>query len=330
MPDGCSSWPIRFWRHGRAGPRLVRQLGGLTVEIVQVEAFLALADELHFGRAAERLHVSRSRVSQLIAALERQANGKLFERTSRRVTLTQLGQQFHAGVRPAYDQMMATLEAARAASQAVSGVVRVGCANTVSGPELTLLTREFCARHPDCELILHTVENADPLGPLRRGEIDVLVFYQGVDEPDLTTGPLIGLRERVLAVGHGHRLASRESVCLEDLGDEEVDEIPPGFPAALFDQHRPPATPSGRPIRRTYPWRGNEDQFMAVARGRIVLPAVRGPALLGRADLVLVPFRDLPPMPLGLIWCTGKDNARIRALAAAAKAIYPPPAQSES
>jgi DNA-binding transcriptional LysR family regulator len=297
--------------------------------MAQVEAFLALADELHFGRAAHRLHISGSRVSQLIAALERQTNGRLFERTSRKVTLTPLGQQFHTALRPAYDQMIAALRAARAASLAVCGVVRVGSANTVSGPELTLLTKEFSAQHPDCDVILHTIENADPYGPLRRGEIDVLVFYQVVDEPDLIAGPLIGLRDRVLAVGQGHRIASRESVCVEDLGDEDVDEKPPNFPAALFDQLRPATTPSGRPIRRTYPWRGDDDLFTAVARGQIVLPAVRGPALLGRADLVLVPIRDLPPAPLGLIWCTEREDARIRALAAAARAIYPPSAQPE-
>jgi DNA-binding transcriptional LysR family regulator len=56
--------------------------------MAQVEAFLALAEELHFGRAAQRLHVSQSRVSRLISALEHQAGGRLFERTSRQVTLT--------------------------------------------------------------------------------------------------------------------------------------------------------------------------------------------------------------------------------------------------
>jgi DNA-binding transcriptional LysR family regulator len=292
------------------------------METAQVEAFLALAEELHFGRTAQRLHISRPRVSQLVAALERQAGGRLFERTSRRVALTPLGQQLDAGLRPAYEQMTAALQAARAAARVVTGVLRVGCAYTVSGPELTRLTEEFSARYRDCELVLHTVEGSDPYGPLRRGEVDVLVFYQAVDEPDLTAGPVIGYRDRVLAVGRGHRLATRESVCVEDLGDEETQEKPPEFPAALYDAHRPARTPSGRPIRRTYPWRGAEDQLTAVARGRIVLPAVRGPALLGRSDLVLVPIRDLPPMPLGLIWCTAHENGRIRALAATARAIY--------
>jgi DNA-binding transcriptional LysR family regulator len=298
------------------------------VDMAQVEAFLTLAEELHFGRAAQRLLVSQPRVSRLIAALEREAGGRLFERTSRKVTLTPLGEQLHAGLRPAYDQMTAALEAARTTARGVTGLLRVGCAYTVAGPEVTRLTEEFSARNPGCELTLHQVENIDPYGPLRRADIDVLVFYQAVDESDLTAGPVIGYRDRVLAVGRGHRLAARESVCLEDLADEQWQEKPPAFPDALWDALRPPFTPSGRPTRQTYPWRSghDEDVLTAVALGQIVLPGVKGPALLGRPDFVLIPIRDLPPMPLGLIWRTAHENARIRALAATARAIHPPPA----
>jgi DNA-binding transcriptional LysR family regulator len=78
--------------------------------MAHVQAFLALAEELHFGRAAELLHVSQPRVSRLIAALERQVGGKLFERTSRKVTITPLGQQLLAELRPAYEQMHAALD----------------------------------------------------------------------------------------------------------------------------------------------------------------------------------------------------------------------------
>jgi DNA-binding transcriptional LysR family regulator len=89
--------------------------------MARMEAFLALAEELHFGRAAERLHVSQSRVSRLIATLERQARGRLFERTSRQVTLTPLGQQFHAQLRPAYEQMRAALGHSRRSAQQITG-----------------------------------------------------------------------------------------------------------------------------------------------------------------------------------------------------------------
>jgi hypothetical protein len=127
----------------------------------------------------------------------------------------------------------------------------------------------------------------------------------------------------------GGRLAARESVSVEDLGDEEVRQKAPTVPAALFDAIVPPVTPSGRPIRRTYPWTDDEDVLMAVARGRIVHPGMAGLPLTTRPDFVQVPVRDLPPIPVGLIWRAAHENARIRALAAAARAICPPPARRD-
>jgi Bacterial regulatory helix-turn-helix protein, lysR family len=76
----------------RTGP------GALSVDTTEIEVFLVLAEELHFGRTAERLRLPQPRVSRLVAALERRVGGTLFERTSRRVRLTPLGQQL-AGLR---------------------------------------------------------------------------------------------------------------------------------------------------------------------------------------------------------------------------------------
>ena len=78
---------------------------GLAVDMAQAEAFFALAEDLHFGHAADKLHVSQPRISRLIAALEREVGGKLFEQTSRRVTLTPLVEQFHALLLPGYAQI---------------------------------------------------------------------------------------------------------------------------------------------------------------------------------------------------------------------------------
>lgn len=297
--------------------------------MAQVEAFLALADELHFGRAAERLHVSSPRVSRLIATLERQAGGKLFERTSRKVTLTPLGQQFQAELQPGYEQMRAALDHARRSTRAAGGQLRLGTLVTIAGPALTRLIDEFSMRCPDCQLSLHTVETKDPYAPLRREEIDVLIMHLVMDEPDLTAGPVLECRDRVLLVGRRHRLVANESVSVEDLGDEEVHRNAPSFPDTLYDAIAPPVTPSGRPIRRTYPWTDDEDVLTAVARGRIVHPSMTGIPLTTRPDLVQIPIRDLPPMPVGLIWRNARENARIRALAAAARAIYPPPGRRD-
>ena len=95
------------------------------------------------------------------------------------------------------------------------------------------------------------------------------------------------------------------------------------FRKALYDAIAPSFTPSGTPIRRTYPWRSDEDVLTATARGRIIHPQTAGVALNIRPDCVQIPIRDLPSLPLGLVWCTAHENARIRALAAVARRLGP-------
>jgi hypothetical protein len=126
--------------------------------------------------------------------------------------------------------------------------------------------------------------------------------------------------DRVLLVARGHRLAARESVSAEELAHERVFQQPPSFPPAVMDAISPPVTPSGRPIPRTEPIRSFHEVLSLVARGRMVHPTVTGAFPYRRDDIVAVPLHDLPPLPLGLVWCTAHENARIRALAAIAAA----------
>jgi DNA-binding transcriptional LysR family regulator len=293
------------------------------MESSEIEAFLALAEELHFGRTAERLRLSQSRVSRLIASLERRVGGLLFERTSRQVTLTRLGKQLRDRADPAWTELESAFAEARDAARNTGGTLRLGCVVSASGLALSRLAELFGAHHPECELVICDMPATDPYGPLRRGEIDVLVYWLVGEEPDLTAGPVIGYRARALAVGLGHRLAGRKSVSVEDLADEETDGKPPSFPAAIFDALTPPRTPSGRVIRRVDPARGMEEVATIVAQGQIVHLTLVDVSTFLRPDLRLVPVEDLPPMPLGLIWRTADENARIRALAGVARQIGP-------
>ncbi len=291
------------------------------MDVQQVEAFLAVADELHFGRAAERLVQSRPRVSKLIASLEREVGGALFDRTSRRVRLTPLGTRFRDQLRPGYAQMLAALADARAAATQASGVLRVGFTVTTGGEALTRLVTVFGSVRPGCQVILKEVSIGDPYAPLRRDEIDVLVNWLAVDEPDLTAGPVIDRCDRVLAVAAGHSLAAGPPVTAEDLADLEMAWVPPSVPTALYDALIPPRTPSGRPVRRTQQVEGLHHTLALVASGRMVHLTVASLPLAQRADITLIPITGLPPLPLGLIWCTTHENARIRALAQTAVAM---------
>jgi DNA-binding transcriptional LysR family regulator len=294
------------------------------VDMAQAEAFLAVAEELHFGRAAERLHVSQPRVSRLIAALERQVGGALFERTSRRVTLTPLGEQFYGELGAAYAQLQAALDHARRAAREAAGQLRIGFTNTTEGPALSRLVAVFEAGHPGCQVTLQEVPVSEVYATLRTGEIDVLIHWLVVDEPDLTPGPAIDRQDRVVAVAASHPLARQETVSVEDLAGQPVARPPTAFPPALWEALVPPNTPSGKPIPQAHDARSLHEIWALVARGLIVHPTLASTAqLLRRDDIILVPMTGLPPIRLGLIWRSAGYNARIRALATTARSIYP-------
>lgn len=289
------------------------------MDLTQVRTFLVLADELHFGRAAQRTGLSQPRVSRLISALEREAGGALFDRTTRRVRLTPLGTRLRDGWRPAYGQLLAAWDDARTAARQTAGTLRVGFTLTTGGTALTRLIRAFTAAYPGCDVQLRETALDDLYGPLRRGDIDVLVGWLAVDEPDLTAGPAIEHRARALAVSRDHPLARRGSASAEDLADYETACAPPGalYDAVvpLFDAIVPARTPSGRPVRRTRAVGGLHETLALVASGQVVHPTVAGLPLAQRSDITLIPLARLPPLRLGPIWCTAHENARIRALA---------------
>jgi len=288
------------------------------VDLSQVRTFLVVAEELHFSRAAERLGQSPPRVSRLIAALEREVGGALFDRTTRRVRLTPLGTRLREGWQPGYGQLLAALDDARTTARQPAGALRVGFTLTTGGTALTRLVRAFTVAYPDCEVQLRETDVWDLYGALRRDDIDILVSWLAIDGPGLTAGPAIEYRARALAVSRDHPLAARGAAGAEDLADYET-VIPPA--GALYDALIPPRTPSGRPVRRTRAVPGLHETLALVASGQVVHPTVAGLPLAQRGDIALLPLTGLPPLGLGPIWCIAHENARIRALAGIAAAL---------
>jgi DNA-binding transcriptional LysR family regulator len=284
------------------------------VELRELRIFLALAEELHFGRTAERLGISQPGVSEAVRVLESRLGVKVFDRTSRRVRLTLAGEALKHSLAPALAAVDQALADTSGLSRAVRGLLRVGFVLTTEGPALSQLIAAFQARYPACEVRLQEVETFDAYRGLRRGDIDVLCNWLAVDEPDLTAGTAFAHYQRALAVAATHRLVGQDTVSIEDLADEEVALLPPTTPPAVYDLIVPPRTPSGRPIRRTQPVQTIHEILSLVARGRIVHPTSSTVPIFNRNDVALIPISDLPPLPLGLVWCTSRENPRIRAL----------------
>ena len=295
------------------------------VELRELRIFLVLADELHFGRTAERLGISQPGVSEAVRVLESRLGVKVFDRTSRRVRLTPAGEELKRNAAPALALLDQALAQTSQLSHAVRGLLRVGFVLTTEGPALSRLVAAFQARYPACEVRLQEVETFDAYRALRRSDIDVLCNWLAVDEPDLTAGAAFVYYPRALAVAATHRLAGQHTVSIEDLANEDVASLPPTIPPAVYDLIVPPRTPSGHPIRRTQPVQTINEILSLVARGRIVHPTSSTVPIFNRDDIVLIPIEGLPPIPLGLVWCTSQENPRIRALNEVARSMIAAP-----
>jgi len=292
------------------------------VELREIRVFLELCDELHFGRTAERMHLSQTRVSQLVRSMERKLGAQLFERTSRRVALTPAGRRLHDELAPAYRELAGVLGRAYAANGSIDGVLRLGVYSTAGGPRLIDLVRTFEARHPGCEVQISDMAWEDTLGPLQRGEIDVLAMRLPIDRPDLVVGPILTSQPRVLAVARDHPLAARESVTLEDVADYHVARLDL-LPREMIAELIPAQAPSGRQIRRMRRSVRRQDELTAlIALGRMVHPT--GTTFAGRyghPDIVYVPLTGMPPCRSALLWRRGHCDARVEAFARYAGAL---------
>jgi DNA-binding transcriptional LysR family regulator len=289
------------------------------VELRELRVFLTVAEELHFARAAERLQMNRSRVSQIINELEAKVGGRLFERTSRRVTLSPIGERLRENVARPYELLQQGFSDAHAVATGVAGTLRIGMYARVNcGAHWLEIEREFRARHPDCAIeIIDTKFDSNYLDLLRNGEVDLLAVRLPVSDADMTVGPILSREARVLLVAKGDPLAERESVSVEDCADRTVSDAP-AYPREMMDAWFPPVTPSGRRFRRTS-IRSFEDTLLLVAAGKLVHPTVA--SFLDyyvHEGVVAVALRDLPPSETGLVWLTENRSPKIAAFVRAA------------
>jgi DNA-binding transcriptional LysR family regulator len=293
------------------------------VELRDIEIFLTLAEELHFGRTAERLHVSQARVSQSIKKQERRVGSPLFERTSRKVMLTPLGAQLRQDLRTGYDAIQGGLAKATAVGHGVRGTLRLGVTAAMVH-EIGDILDLFRVNIPGCEVEIRETYFSDPFGPLRTGAVDIAVVWLPVREPDLTTGPVLLNEPLVLAVSSGHALAANEKVTMEDLGDHKVVQSARPIPAYWEEAIHPQITPSGRPIVRGPLVTSWEEVIAAVVTEQAVsccgAHAIKHHQ---RQGIVYRTIDDAPNVRWGLIWRGAAETPLIRAFAQAARDIGP-------
>ncbi|WP_328389468.1 LysR family transcriptional regulator [Nocardia sp. NBC_00416] len=293
------------------------------MELRDIEIFLTLAEELHFGRTAARLHVSQARVSQAIRQQERRIGAALFERTSRHVSLTPVGRRLQQDLQQVHDLLQEALARAEAAGLGAGQTLRMGVFGH-AGYELRPLTDAFRTRYPGSDIAFGEINGSDPFTSLRTGEHDVNVLWLPVLEPDLTVGPTVLTGRRVLAVSAAHPLAERGTASLEDLADNRVVDFGPDAPEYWVASMVPTRTPQGRRIPRGPVAKTFHEILSLVASGNCVHPLGEIAARYhSPPGIVFLPVPDAPDLQWALTWRSTADSAAVRALARTAADIGP-------
>ncbi|HLI91164.1 MAG TPA: LysR family transcriptional regulator [Ktedonobacteraceae bacterium] len=205
------------------------------MELRHLHYFAAVAEELHFGKAAQKLGMTQPPLSQQIQRLEEELGVQLFRRTKRRVELTEAGQAFLPEVRQALAKVEQAVTAARRAGRGEIGRLAVGFVGSASYEILPAMIRRFHECFPDVELVLRELTTSQQVRALHEGRIHV-----GLLRPPVSDGTLMiesFLTEPLIAVlPETHALAGQPAVSLQELARERFITFPRHLGPGLYDQ----------------------------------------------------------------------------------------------
>lgn len=201
--------------------------------LAQLRAFVAVCEMCHFGRAAQRLGIGQSTLSEAVAALESNAGAQLVERSTRHVVVTPVGRRLLAHAREAVRAADAFAETAAHSGGLLSGPLRLGLIPTVAPYLLPALLSSAAAQAPDLELIVHEEQTEPLLAALRSGEVDAAVLALPLEERDLRELPVYD-EELVVLVPTGHAWAGQADLDPEAVGEAGLLLLEPGH--CLRDQ----------------------------------------------------------------------------------------------
>jgi DNA-binding transcriptional LysR family regulator len=191
------------------------------MELRHLRYFVVVAEELHFRRAAERLHMSQPPLSQQIRALEREIGATLFERNQRKVELTAAGAAFLERAREILDAVEDAARQARRVQRGEVGRLAVGFVGSAMYSFVPELLREFRAHAPDIALRLHELGTSEQLRQLEDGRLDVGFVRVPRTRPELTFETLVE-EPVVAALPDAHPLATHPLLRLADLEGEPL------------------------------------------------------------------------------------------------------------
>ncbi|MEU3191622.1 LysR family transcriptional regulator [Streptomyces sp. NPDC006992] len=296
------------------------------MELRHLTAFLAVAEELHFGRAARRLQMAQPPLSQQIRQLEKELGVQLFERNTRSVRLTSAGESFLEPVRTVLEDVGIATRAARAAGRGEYGRVTVGFAGASSHETLPLLTRAVRAAHPGIELVLQgqTYANA-ALDRVAEGALDLGFVRLPVTRPGVATR-VIADEWLVCALPSDHRLARRGHIPVEALAEEPFVSFPANAGSSLRDIMAMTCEKAGFTPRVVQEAPDSHTILALVASGVGVTLTLTSCQHIQQTGLVYRPLAGAPVrLQAALTWRKDNPSAALRTVLAVALEALPAP-----
>jgi DNA-binding transcriptional LysR family regulator len=284
------------------------------LDVRQIECFLAVAKDLHFGRAAERLHLGQTTVSESIARLERELDGPLFTRTTRRVELTPLGEAFLADVTPGYEAIRRAYERARAQSVALEPELVVGYCHDRERRIMLSLVPELRRRHTRAVVDFRPLSATSMVDGLCQQTLDIGMCYTPVIDQSLDC---VVLNESTLValVRAGHPFARRSGLALAEIAAEPIVLLNRTGNPKLYDRVTTALDQTGVRwhLAATVSDVGNlaARALAGVGVGIAVDAAVPTSPVDG---VVRVPLDDAPTIEKVLVWRKNDDRAVVQDL----------------
>ena len=273
------------------------------MELRHITSFLVLAEELHFGRSAARLHISQPSLSLQLQQLERRIGVQLVARSSHQVRLTAAGEAFRREVRPLLGQLDHAVEAARRAGPAVSGHLRIGfnfpAGQRILVPTLSLLHE----RYPEVRTSLLPCHTCGQLTALRSGRLDIAFVYgtqdqKGMRQRSILTLPVVGV------CSSGHPLATGEPIRWPDLARYRCVLPSRSTSPAIYDAVTAAARLNGVDFSAAEVFTDGDAAVVMVASQQIVIFASAARAeSVASAGLSVLSFVDpVPQVTVHAIW----------------------------
>ncbi|WP_432949589.1 LysR family transcriptional regulator [Kribbella sp. CA-253562] len=266
----------------------------MDVDLRKVRYFVAVAEELNFGRAAERLHIAQPVLSRQIRALEDELKVQLFVRSKRSTELTAAGRQLLEDARP----VLGSAEAMRRrVAQAARGP-RTFTIGFMPGLTVTRLVRALSSEYPDLNVELLRTTWDDQVEVLHDGRADVSIVRLPIDQRGLTVRRLFD-EPRVAMLPADHRLAGKPVIRIADLAEDHLLQDPDAVPewrdvAVELREGRGRPTPHFRSVEEKL-------EHVAAGHGISVIPLSTA-NFYTRPDVVAVPVEDLGPNHVALAW----------------------------